>query len=156
MAQTPLLRRRILPALFSALLPLAAHAQENAATLALAREYVALHRGTLPDLQQLATAAVGGGDDAEGLRLEAALRAELETAEPRYREAVAQILASGLDATALRRALADGSIRAVITASPNARRLSSDLNRLTVETVATVSERVLQREGEAGKARNRR
>jgi hypothetical protein len=137
------MRRRAILGLLLAALPIPALAEEDAAALALAREYVAQHRGTLPDLQQLALTAVGGGDDAEGLRLEAAMRTELETAEPKYRESVAHILASGLSVAALQRALVDGSIRAAIAASPNARRLSSDLNRLTVVTVATVGERVL-------------
>jgi len=140
------MRRRAIPILLLAALPLGpASAQGNAETLTLAREYVERHRGTLPDLEQLTLAAVGGGEDPEGLRLEAAMRAELEAAEPKYREAMARLLATGLDLTTLQHALADGSIRARIAASPNARRLSSDLNRLTLETVSGISERVLRR-----------
>jgi 2-hydroxychromene-2-carboxylate isomerase len=150
------MRRRLLPALLLAALPLPAAAQATPEGLALARDYVAQHRGTLPDLRGLVLGAAGDGSGTEAAALRAAIDAELTTAEPAYREAMAAALAEGLSQEALRSALADGSIRAAIRASPNAARLIGTLNRLTFEAVTGMAERALQRGCPSGEACDRR
>ncbi|MCR0983440.1 hypothetical protein [Roseomonas populi] len=134
------MRRRRL-ALLLAALPLAG---AGPAELDLARDYIACYRATLPDLRRLALGAAAGGDAPEAAEVQAAIDAELATAEPAYREAMAQALAEGLPPEALRRAVANGSIRAEIGASPNAARLSGTLNRLTFEAVTGMAERALR------------
>ena len=140
--------RRALPALLAAALPFgAARAQEDG--LALAREYVARHRATLPDLRSLALGASTGGD-ALSPPVRDAVDAELATAEPAYREALAGTLAEGLSVETLRAAVADGSIRTAIAASPNPTRLVGTLNRLTFEAVTGMAERAMRRACAAG------
>ncbi|MBP0494082.1 hypothetical protein [Roseomonas indoligenes] len=134
------MRRRRL-ALLLATLPLTA---AGPAELDLARDYVVRYRATLPDLRRLALGAAAGGNVPGSAEVQAAIDADLTTAEPAYREAMALALAEGLPPDALRRALADGSIRAEIAASPDAIRLSSTLNRLTFEAVAGMAERAMK------------
>ncbi|WP_458095873.1 hypothetical protein [Roseomonas sp. WA12] len=140
--------RRAFPALLAAALPFAAARAQEAAVaedrLALAREYVARHRATLPDLRNLALGATAGGD-AASQPIRDAVDAELVTAEPAYREALAGALAEGLSAETLRAALADGSIRTALGASPNPARLVGTLNRLTFEAVTGMAERAMSR-----------
>ena len=139
--------RRAFPALLAAALPFAVRGQEAVVPedrLALAREYVARHRATLPDLRTLALGATAGGD-AVSQPIRDAVDAELMTAEPAYREALAGALAEGLSAETLRAALADGSIRDALGASQNPSRLVGTLNRLTFEAVTGMAERAMRR-----------
>ena len=133
--------RLAFPALLAAIPLSDAWAQEGA--LALARDYVARHRGTLPDLRGLVLGATAG-DGTASREIGAAVDAELARAEPDYREALARALAEGLGPPALRAALADGSIRSAIEASPNAARLAGTLNRLTFEAATGAAERVMR------------
>lgn len=137
------MRRRPLALLLTSF-ALPALAQDGPGALDLARDYVARHRATLPDLRALALGAAGSGSGSESAALQAAVDAELATAEPAYREALARALAEGLPPEALRRALADGSIRAEIQASPQAARLIGTLNRATFEAATGMAERALR------------